>query len=211
MMQRGVTSNTMLVFLGDLVDRGPNSAGTVERVRQLAIRRPRIRLLMGNHEEIFLRSIAGDEKALKLFTRIGGRETMLSYGVDPSAYDRMDYDDLALALKTVVPQSHVDFLTGFEDMIFAGDYAFVHAGVRPDVPLGEQHVRDLRWIRDPFIDFGRSLEKVVVHGHTIASQPEFRRHRIGIDTGAYDTGRLTALGLGGTDRWTIEVDSATGA
>jgi serine/threonine protein phosphatase 1 len=85
-----------------------------------------------------------------------------------------------------------------------GDYAFSHAGVRPGVPFGEQRGEDLRWIREPFLDHRGALEKVVVHGHTIREEVEFRRHRIGIDTGAYATGRLTVLGIEGEQRWIVD-------
>ena len=107
-------------------------------------------------------------------------------------------------LAALVPSSHREFLGGFEQLVVAGDYAFSHAGVRPGVPFAEQRGEDLRWIREPFLDHRGALEKVVVHGHTIREDVEFRRHRIGIDTGAYATGRLTVLGLEGEQRWIVD-------
>ena len=201
--QRG-PARTTTIFLGDLVDRGPDSAGVIDRLLRLAESGRDVRFLAGNHEEIFLGAVEGEPKALRLFSRIGGRETTISYGVDPSAYDLMDYDDLAKALADAVPQAHIDFVTGFEDLIEIGEYVFVHAGVRPDVPLDQQRRRDLRWIRDPFLDYPRALPRMIVHGHTISDDLDVQAHRIGIDTGAYETGRLTALGLEGADRWTLE-------
>jgi len=199
-------ARTTLIFLGDLVDRGPASAAVIERLRQLADTRPDTRFLLGNHEEVFLDALNGDPKALRMFCRIGGRETILSYGVDAAAYDRMDYDELHQAMTRHVPPDHQAFVAGFEDMIVIGDYAFVHAGVRPDTDLASQRNADLRWIRKPFLEHTGSLEKVVVHGHTISETLDVQGHRIGVDTGAYQTGRLTALGLEGAERWTVQVE-----
>ncbi|MEO5866057.1 MAG: metallophosphoesterase family protein [Sphingomonas sp.] len=196
-------SATQLIFLGDLVDRGPDSAGVVERLRRLAETNVNMRFLLGNHEETFLRAIEGNTKALKFFCRYGGRETILSYGIPPDEYDRLDYDDLAARLAPLVPSSHRDFLGRFEDLITIGDYAFVHAGVRPDMPFDSQTVHDLRWIREPFLGHRGMLDKVVVHGHTISEQVEILPHRIGIDTGAYMSGVLSALGLERDDRWIL--------
>lgn len=196
-------ADTTVIVLGDLVDRGPDSAKVVERLRVLKQERPMLRLILGNHEEIFLGALAGDIKALRMFTRIGGRETLLSYGVGVEQYDRCDYDELQHALDAQIPTAHRDFLATFEDMITIGDYTFVHAGVRPSVALEDQDARDLRWIREPFLGFPRGLAKIVVHGHTISDAVEQRPHRIGIDTGAYATGRLTAIGLQDTERWCL--------
>lgn len=193
---------TTLIFLGDLVDRGPASAQVVERVRRLAETRA-VRCLAGNHEEVFLDAMEGDAAALKLFCRIGGRETALSYGIGEAEYERADFAELAAALDRRVPVAHRAFLTSFEDMIEVGDYLFVHAGVNPATALAEQRPADLRWIRGRFLDHGRALEKMVVHGHTIAPEVEQRVHRIGVDTGAFDTGVLSALALEGDRRWVL--------
>ena len=201
---RRARAETTIIFLGDLVDRGPDSAGVVERLRLLSEPGRRVRFLAGNHEEILLQSLDGDLKALRLLCRIGGRETALSYGLSEGDYDRFGFEELAEALDKSVPAAHRRFLDSFEDMITLGDYLFVHAGVRPDRPLDEQRTADLRWIRGSFLDHRGRLAKRVVHGHTIASEVEFRPHRIGIDTGAYASGRLTALGLEGTDQWLLQ-------
>lgn len=200
---------TTLIFLGDLVDRGPDSAGVVERVRQRAGAGVDVRLLLGNHEEIFLAALDGDPKALRLFCRVGGRETALSYGIAAEGYERTSYEDLAVLLADAVPPEHRVFLAGGTDMEVIGDYAFVHAGVNPGRTLEEQRGADLRWIRDPFLDHRKELEKVVVHGHTIADEVEFRPHRIGVDTGAYLSGRLSAVALEGDRTWTIDTLSAS--
>lgn len=197
-------AKTTLIFLGDLVDRGPDSAAVMEDLRVLALQRPHTRFLLGNHEEVFLEALKGEPKALRMFCRIGGRETIMSYGVDPVDYDRMDYDELHQAMRARVPTEHEAFLATFEDMIVIGDYVFVHAGIRPDTDLASQRGSDLRWIRKPFLDHGGAMEKVVVHGHTISEQVDVQPYRIGVDTGAYESGRLTALGLEGTARWTVQ-------
>lgn len=196
-------AKTTLIFLGDLVDRGPASAQVVERLRLLALERPDTRFLKGNHEEIFLGAVEGEPKALRLFCRIGGRETVVSYGLDPDRYDRLDYEEFAVELKRLVPPAHTEFLASFEDMIEIGDYLFVHAGIRPGVDLDQQRTSDLRWIRDPFLDHERPLAKMIVHGHTISPDVDMRAHRIGVDTGAYTTGQLTALGLQDATNWTL--------
>ena len=195
---------TTLVLLGDVIDRGPQSAEVVERLRQLSAERPGTRFLLGNHEEVFLAALDGSERALRGFCKIGGRETILSYGIDPRRYEQMSYEDVADALETVVPPEHRAFLQSFEDMVVIGDYAFVHAGVHPGKALDAQNIVDLRWIREPFLDHRKRLEKLIVHGHTITPEVEWREHRIGIDTGAYESGCLTALGLEGSDRWVLQ-------
>ncbi len=200
---RGDTETT-LIFLGDLVDRGPDSAGVVERLRHLASERPGARFLLGNHEEVFLLTIAGDERAARLFCRIGGRETAISYGIAPDVYEQLSYVEIADRLQALVPTSHRDFLGAFEDLIVLGDYAFAHAGVRPGTLLESQTTEDLRWIREPFLDHRGALEKTVVHGHTIRAEVEMLPHRIGIDTGGYASGTLTALGLEGEERWLVQ-------
>ncbi|MEJ8630532.1 metallophosphoesterase family protein [Sphingomonas sp. I4] len=184
-----------LVFLGDLVDRGPDSAGVVERVRLLAAADPHVHCLMGNHEEIFLRAIDGDDKALRLFCRIGGRETLISYGVSAEDYERLDYAEVADRLNARVPVAHRDFLAGLQEILIMGDYVFVHAGIRPGVPLSEQKPAETRWIRDPFLDHRAPLER---WSSMVTPWPKRRRCcliEIGIDTGAYHSDRLTALML----------------
>ena len=202
---------TTIVFLGDLVDRGPDSRGVVERLRTLAADRDDLRFLAGNHEEIFLGAIDGDAKAVRLFCRIGGRETMVSYGIDPQDYERMDFREVAEALQRVVPAAHRAFLSSFENQIVIGDYVFVHAGVRPGVELDDQHTKDLRWIREPFLSEASATQYRVVHGHTISAEVDYQTHRIGIDTGGYATGILTALGLAGTDTWLLQTDGGAPA
>jgi len=190
-----------LIFLGDLVDRGPDSRGVVERLLALSRGPVPIRFLMGNHEEVFLRALAGDSGALRFLIRIGGRETLLSYGIGEEEYASLDYDGLDALIRAKVPQAHIDFLAAFEEWIEVGDYLFVHAGLRPGVAIAEQSTRDLRWIRDDFLRHRDSFGKMVVHGHSITEDIDMRSNRIGIDTGAFASGKLTAIGLEGDAHW----------
>jgi serine/threonine protein phosphatase 1 len=201
--RRGAAKST-IVFLGDLIDRGPSSAQVVERAMEVAAGPWQCRFLLGNHEEVFLKSLDGDLKALAFFNRIGGRETILSYDISEQEYRDADYPELHALLTRKVPPAHIEFLKGFEDLIVIGDFAFVHAGVRPGQSLADQVASDLRWIRREFLEHKQGFEKVIVHGHTITEQVELRPHRIGLDTGAYASGKLTAMGFEGGERWVID-------
>lgn len=194
-------AETHLIVLGDLVDRGPHSRGVIDRVMQLIETRPNVRCLGGNHEDMMLRCCDGDVKVVSTFHRVGGRETLLSYGVSADAYDAAAYEEVVELARAAVPQAHLDFLEGLEDFVRAGDYLFVHAGIRPDVALAEQTREDMRWIRREFTEADDEFGVMVIHGHTITEEVDERANRIGIDTGAYATGRLTAIGLEGSERW----------
>ncbi len=200
-----------LIFLGDLIDRGPDSAGVVTRAMHVAAALPATRFLMGNHEEVLLKVLDGDERALRFFCRVGGRETILSYGIDVETYNALTYEELLAAFPPLVPAKHRDFIAGFSDVVVIGDYAFVHAGIRPGTLLADQTTGDLRWIREPFLDHAGAHEKIIVHGHTITADVDTRQNRIGIDTGAYVTGRLTALALEGAERWHLRTSGAEAA
>jgi serine/threonine protein phosphatase 1 len=200
------TAKTTVILLGDLVDRGPDSAGVIAAARDWAARRD-VRILAGNHEEMFLDSFDHDE-TLRHFLRHGGRETLLSYGLTPEDYAAMTLEEIRAAMPALVPAADVAFLRSFEDIIRIGDYVFVHAGIRPGVALSAQNPLDMRWIRGEFIADRTPRDFVVVHGHTICEDPEVHPLRVGIDTGAYASGRLTAIGLEGESRWLIEAAGA---
>jgi len=189
-----------IIFLGDLVDRGPDSAGVLDTAMQLKSAAGNVRFLMGNHEEVYLAASTGDEKSVRFFNRIGGRETILSYDISMKEYIELDISELAERIPTLFSGDHVDFISGFEDQIVIGDYAFVHAGIRPGVPLSEQRNKDLRWIREEFLAAQEPHEKVIVYGHTISDDVLEAGNRIGIDTGAYYSDKLTALVLQGSER-----------
>lgn len=191
-------AETQIVLLGDLVDRGPDSAGVVKRTRKWGKKRS-VRVLAGNHEDMFLQSFER-ESVLRHFLKHGGRETILSYGLTKKEFNSLDVPDIFDRLPDLVPQKDRDFIAGFEQMIVAGDYVFVHAGVDPRRPLEKQKRDDMLWIRERFLAHEGPHEKVVVHGHTIFEDVEDNGHRIGIDTGAFRSDVLTALVLEGDGR-----------
>jgi serine/threonine protein phosphatase 1 len=203
------TAETKVVLLGDLIDRGPDSA-LVLLLAQKWQRQRAVRILCGNHEDMLLDSL-GNLETLRAFLRYGGRETLLSFGMDVDTYSGSTYEELQTQMGSRIPRSVIDFIRTFEEQVLIGDYLFVHAGIRPGIPNDSQQRSDLLWIREPFLSYGRDLGAVVVHGHTIFEQADIKDNRIGIDTGAYLTGNLTAIGLEGTQRWLIEAsESAKG-
>ena len=160
---------------------------------------------------MFLKSFDSTE-TLRHFLRHGGRQTMLSFGITAKDLGIASIDEIQVLLNAAVPQSERAYIESFEDMIRIGDYVFVHAGIDHEVALEDQRPSDLRWIREPFLSHPGAADFVVVHGHTISDAPEDRGCRIGIDTGAYASGRLTAVVLEGTRRRYLEAvqdDSGT--
>ena len=199
------TAKTQIIFLGDLVDRGDDSAGVIETAMALRATCGNVRFLLGNHEEVFVKACRErDLKTLRFFLKIGGDATLQSYPIPRSEYLTLTLEELTDRLPSLIPEAHLAFLESFEDQIVVGDYAFVHAGIRPGVPLSQQKRSDLRWIREEFTDHRGDLEKVVVFGHTIYPEVEERGSRIGIDTGAFSSGILTAIGLEGGKRWFLQ-------
>lgn len=186
-----------VVFLGDLIDRGPDSCGVVQRLVDFRPPGVRVVFLGGNHEEVLLDVLAAKPGVLQDWLRFGGAECAASYGIDPVALKRMSDAKGAAALKDRIPRSHIDFMAAMGDTFRFGDYLFVHAGIRPGVAIEDQSRRDLRWIREPFLTDGGSHGVVVVHGHTVTAGVDERSNRIGIDTGAYSSGALTALAIEG--------------
>jgi serine/threonine protein phosphatase 1 len=182
----------VVVFLGDLIDRGPDSAGVVERLQGLRHFPARMLFLLGNHEEFLLRTLAGEPGVAHDWLGFGGDACAESYGVSAAALQAMDEPRIAEILGAAIPPAHVEFLKSFEDTIRFGDYLLVHAGIRPGVPIEQQQPSDLRWIRQPFLSDAQDHGCMVIHGHTISDGIDRRANRIGIDTGAYRTGILTA-------------------
>jgi serine/threonine protein phosphatase 1 len=200
-------ARTTVILIGDLIDRGPCSAQILD---MLIYDRPRFavfRFIMGNHEEAMLRSLAeGADPRANGWFQFGGIETLESYAVPLATLT--DYEGvLSDELRRYVPRDHLFFLMDMEPMIQIGDYVFVHAGIQPGLTLDKQDLSEMRWIREPFLSDTTCREFVVVHGHTIAERPVFRRNRIGIDTGAYRTDRLTAIGLERDRCWLIQTSA----
>jgi serine/threonine protein phosphatase 1 len=194
----------LIVLLGDLIDRGPDSAGVIARLRDFDMPGFRLVGIAGNHEEVLLKILAGDPTEFAGWLRFGGAETLRSYGADPAAIETLGPETAGRRIAEIIPNQDRKFLEQLGDSLRFGDYLLVHAGIRPGVPHDQQSLRDLRWIREPFLSDTRDHGVVVVHGHTISKAVEEVGSRIGIDTGAYATGRLTALGIEDDRRWVID-------
>lgn len=193
-------ANVAVVFLGDLIDRGPASAEVVERVRTLGARFPgQVLLLLGNHEEILLRVLEGEPGLAYDWLGFGGDACVESYGLPAFGLQAMDEKRIATVLRDAIPPAHLAFLETGGDTIRFGDYLLVHAGIRPGVPIEEQKTQDLRWIRQPFLSDAHDHGCMVIHGHTISDGVDRRSNRLGIDTGAYRTGVLTAAVIEGEE------------
>jgi len=191
-------SGVIEVFIGDYIDRGPQSREVLDILVSRSERR-QIVCLKGNHETYipdFLRSPA----ILSQWRYFGGLETLVSYGLTPSINpDEHEQRELAEAFDRALPHRHRRFLTSLKSSLACGDYFFVHAGVRPGIPLSQQQERDLLWIREDFLLHEEAFGKIIIHGHTPVREPDVRPNRINIDTGAYATGQLTCLVLEGED------------
>lgn len=196
----------VLVGLGDYVDRGPGSREVLETLIELTHFGPlETHFLKGNHDQAML-DFLGDPERGEAWCEFGGREAMASYGVAaPAGRSAPEaWHDARDALEAAMPPSHVAFLRGLENAFVLGDYFFSHAGARPGVALEDQTETDLLWIRQPFLQDRRAFDKIVVHGHTPAEEAYADHRRIGLDTGAYATGLLTAMRLEGDERRLVQ-------
>lgn len=190
-----------LVFLGDYVDRGVDTPGTLDYLLHRLPSDMKTVFLRGNHEEVMLRFLDGDLGQAEGWLQFGGAATLVSYGVNPYGKGvNRTFAALRDALLEKIPQEHRDFLAATRFDYAWGDYYFVHAGIRPHVPLTRQSEADRLWIRQDFLQSRADHGKIVVHGHSVTPQPDIQANRIGIDTGAYATGRLTCLVLDGAER-----------
>ena len=184
----------LTVTLGDYVDRGADSRGVLDRLVRNPFPTPLV-ALKGNHESLFA-AFLGDPSVAGHWRRLGGLETLHSYGV-PVASLMMgkNYEEAAAGLRAALPQAHLDFLGSLRTSLAVGKYFMCHAGVRPGVPLERQSEEDLLWIRADFLSSRANFGKIVVHGHTPTESPEVLPNRINIDTGAFMTGQLTCAVL----------------
>ena len=189
------TGRKEIVFLGDYVDRGPDAKGVIDRLLALGLPGFRAIYLRGNHDQTLL-DFLSDAAVYRTWRAFGGAETLVSYGVIPPRFDRLEAcEDLRGEFAAKLPPAHLSFFNNLDRSYSVGGYFFVHAGIRPGVALDRQVPEDLMWIRDEFLFSDLLPEKIVVHGHTPSDRPVRLARRIGIDTGAYATGRLTAAVL----------------
>ncbi len=189
------SKSTHMIFLGDMIDRGPRSAAVLELLFTLS-RMQKVTVLLGNHEELMLRAIDGEPGTMRAWLRLGGRATLRSFGVEPpeGVFDRAT---LTRAINKAIPKELLSWLRTLPLSARSGDYFFCHAGIRPGIDINRQRKEDLLWIRDEFLDSDESHGAVIVHGHSISPDVEVRHNRIGIDTGAYRTDMLTTVYLEG--------------
>lgn len=192
------TKEKIIIFLGDYIDRGLDSRGVLERLSGSFVQGLMPIFLRGNHDEMFLRFLKGQTALTATWLSLGGLTTLASYGVRaPMVLNEKALKTLIVETRKKVPPAHKDFLEQTLLNVIFGDYYFVHAGAHPDKPLETQTLRDKLTIREPFLSSYKDFGKVIVHGHTIEAKPALHKHRIGLDTGAFATGRLTALVLDG--------------
>jgi serine/threonine protein phosphatase 1 len=194
--RRSAARRRILVFIGDYVDRGLYSAHVIDRLLDGFPGFDTV-FLKGNHDETLLQFLT-DPNIGEAWRNFGGLETLKSYGVSHGA--GKSWAQTRSEFAAVLPHAHEAFFKNLRLHVAVGDYLFVHAGLKPRVPLEEQRESDLLWIREEFLDSTVNFGRVVVHGHTPTDVPDVRRNRIGIDTGAYMTGKLTALVLEGRER-----------
>jgi serine/threonine protein phosphatase 1 len=186
------TARPVFFFLGDYIDRGPYSRETIDRLIELGATKECV-FLKGNHEQIAIKCLS-DPSLFDRWMRLGGVETLVSYGVAPRNMARgQQIVELQSAFHGAVPQAHFRFFRDQQTSFACGDFFFVHAGVKPRIELSRQAENDLLWIRDEFLSSNEDFGKIVVHGHTPTREIEVRPNRINIDTGAFATGKLTCL------------------
>jgi serine/threonine protein phosphatase 1 len=185
-----------LILLGDLIDRGPESARVIETLYTLNKNHNNIIMLLGNHEALMMSVIAGRDNALTAWLNLGGDTTLESYGV-PAPLDTAGHPHAIAQARGTIPPHHMQWMRQWPLSVQSGDYFFCHAGIRPGVSIRRQAPSDLLWIRREFLDSAVDHGCVVVHGHSVSTEVEMRANRIGIDTGAYSTDILTALYLEG--------------
>ena len=192
-----------IVLLGDLIDRGPDSAGVVRRATA-GLAWAQLTSLMGNHEAAMIDALHGKADAMRTWLHFGGYESLLSWGIPADLLDQGTTGEIAAVAAATIPREELAWLARLRQHVRIGDYFFVHAGVRPGTDLAQQLPGDSYWIREEFLESRRYHGAVVVHGHTISRDVEEHDNRIGIDTGAYLSDRLTALALEGADRWFLQ-------
>lgn len=200
---------THLVILGDFIDRGPSSRDLLDLLRK-ADESPNVVILRGNHEEALIQAAHGNQQALGFWLKHGGRATLRSFGAQISR-DMKDPQAVQRLIERFIPPSTIIWLANRPLDFRLGDYYFVHAGIQPGIALDQQAVTDKLWIREPFLTSDVDHGVVVVHGHSAEPMGvQLRSNRIGVDTGAWISGELSAIGLEGDQKWTLTAKGAPG-
>lgn len=192
----------VVVFLGDYIDRGLDSCGVLDRLIKGLPSHLSPVYIRGNHDDMFLQFMRGNIEVAPAWLSLGGAAALASYGINSlsGVGGKGKLETLFKDVKAKVAPSHIDFLKKTILSATYGHYYFVHAGIRPSVPLDKQNPQDQMTIRGDFLFSDEHFGRVIVHGHTIRPEPEIKRNRIGIDTGAFATGKLTCLILDETQR-----------
>lgn len=195
---------TRIVLLGDIVDRGPDSASMVRGCMKLTAFTDRFLVLKGNHEQMMVEALQGSLFVYRQWLKFGGKETLLSWGVDRDMLEGPATRDSLRTAAAIVGKDIVQWLADLPLYHRHGDYLFVHAGIRPGIALARQRADDMLWITDEFLESDTPHGMIVVHGHSISEGADVRANRIGIDTGAYRTEQLTAIGIEAHDSWLLQ-------
>lgn len=193
---RRPADRTLEIYLGDYIDRGSNSREVIEALAWRIVERHAV-CLRGNHEALLEASLE-DPACLHSWLSIGGANTLKSYGILAET-GSISEQELHRNLNDAFPEAHRLFLKCLRNTFSCGDFLFVHAGIRPGIPLRQQSLRDLLWIRDDFLLSKQNHGPIVVHGHTPVARPDFLANRINIDTGAFFSGVLTCIAIEGTE------------
>jgi serine/threonine protein phosphatase 1 len=192
-IRRRPVERAIEVYLGDYIDRGPDSKGVIDQLAVRMVRHGAV-CLRGNHESVFEGFLA-DPNILPHWIQLGGLQTLASYGLSSRSSDIGAAIALQRSLRMALPRTHQLFLQCLQNTFFCGDFLFVHAGIRPGVPFNEQNPHDLIWIREDFLSSEQQHGKIVVHGHTPVPHPDIRHNRINIDTCAWRSGVLTCVAI----------------
>lgn len=201
----------LVVYLGDFVSRGAYSREVIDRVSTWQPPGISTISLKGNHEDLLLRFLDGEIDTGRHWFDYGGLQTLSSYGVSISDSKALSDEDMAMLrnkFAAALPESHLKFYRSLRISYQAGNYYFVHGGIKPGIPLPQQSAHDCMWIRKAFLDSDANHGAIVIHGHSISPQPVVRHNRIGIDTGAYQSGMLTCLVLAGTSQSFLQACAA---
>ena len=196
---------TQMILLGDIVDRGPDSANMVRGCMKLTAVTDRFVVLKGNHEQMMVEALQGSLFVYRQWLKFGGKDTLLSWGVDSDVVEGPATKESLRIAAGVVGRETIQWLADLPLYRRHEGYLFVHAGIRPGVALAKQRADDMLWISEEFLDSDASHGMIVVHGHSISEAGAVvRANRIGIDTGAYRTEQLTAIGIEGGRTWLLQ-------